>query len=1233
MLNNSSGENQSSNIQQNLLKDITGNVSTRDINQQNTSNIIIIQGNTPQTNRLRAPYCEAFKPLIENRLTLFGGRNTELKKIDQFINKVTGGYLVITAPAGFGKTSLMAKLVSEASETFAYHFFTPYENSNSVTEEGFLRNVVEQMALWHGCTDTLPEKLPDLQAVYESLLSEPLEHTHVLLIDGLDEVTNWQIARYLSRRLPDNLHIIVTVRDVAQDLALDYDFPKNQTEYLPLEGLTCDDVADVLRKAGKQATVFADNPTLLKEVMRISAYQEEPSLGADPFYVHLLAEDAADGRLTPAIATQPKGLNKYLSAWWRKIEESEEDNEPLEDLFGTLTVALGSIPRADLETINSSLVSKKKRNFFHKILEQVRRWIVGNEVKGYALVHPRLRDYICTEIYTDELLKDYREKLLTFCASWQEHCSFYALRYYAEHLRDAKRWEELYELAQNQAFADAQRQQLPDEPGLPLKTIQIALSSAAEEDNTGLMAEFLLLHARWIEQTKVQESPLEALRKGSLERALKFVEIYEYERQILWYLLLAWELKDISKLDEARAILKSLQQKDLPRYQMQNVYWQGNYAAYFIAHVFEVNDIICISLQEKILDDNYRRHFCKYLADLSKFTEAINTTLKIELDDIHKIYGLTYIAEVQAKKGDKRATATFDKALDITRKPFHKAWWVSEMIMIGKAQRDVGYLEAATVTCNEVREIVETITNASDKEYILNALENLETTLPSQRKMTSSAIDTDDIVSRESNQTDSFSEKNYQFDNFEECESELETTEAFLIEMKRLAETGNFADAFAIKEKIKDTLRLEDVVCQIALSLADKKQYDAAAEFAAIIQETDRRAKVQGQIAIAQVEASQNAASRTKFAINIQTAEESANLFLYARTLAYIANLQVNNQQQEAAIKNAYLAYDLVVKLNNLRHKIIILARIAEALANSGKKDEAKVIFDQAKRILEKTCAERGIVSDEDEDSLRAIALAEARIKDFPTARKTAKNIGFHWTAEVMQVIAKLQAADGQWEEALITISNALDNPLFFVQSQELNILCTKAVVEAVNDKKTAQGTFNELLEFARESGKQRDENLSTIAGALAEAGEISTALKIVDEIEDAFELVRALFAIAWEQLKKGEKVTTLVAALEAQNTIQDEKKLLQALKMIAQIQAIAGEGQQAVKTVETILTDRYWHLPGIASLFVETGDKVNFKRLLIPCAYYLDAAYEMCGYLAQLYPEQAEVVAIVVRA
>ncbi|MBW4604299.1 MAG: hypothetical protein KME29_33220 [Calothrix sp. FI2-JRJ7] len=230
-----------------------------------------------------------------------------------------------------------------------------------------------------------------------------------------------------------------------------------------------------------------------------------------------------------------------------------------------------------------------------------------------------------------------------------------------------------------------------------------------------------------------------------------------------------------------------------------------------------------------------------------------------------------------------------------------------------------------------------------------------------------------------------------------------------------------------------------------------------------------------------------------------------------------------------------------------------------------------------------------------------------------------------------MQIIAKLQANHEQWEESLITISETLENPSFFIQRKELEILCTKAIIEAKRDKVSSQAAFEGLLQFARENEKQRDENLSTIVAAVAEAGEISTALNIANEIQDAFELLRAFLAIGREQFNQGEEVTVLNFALKTKNQIQDENKHLQAIKIIAQIQAIAEEGEQAVKTVETILSARHWHLPGLALLFVETRDKTNFKKLLIPCAYYLDAAHEMCGYIARMYPETSENIAKVV--
>jgi hypothetical protein len=50
-------------------------------------------------------------------------------------------------------------------------------------------------------------------------------------------------------------------------------------------------------------------------------------------------------------------------------------------------------------------------------------------------------------------------------------------------------------------------------------------------------------------------------------------------------------------------------------------------------------------------------------------------------------------------------------------------------------------------------------------------------------------------------------------------------------------------------------------------------------------------------------------------------------------------------------------------------------------------------------------------------------------------------------------------------------------------------------------------------------------------------------------------------------------------------------------------------------------------HLPNIAVAFVDRGDKVGFKRFVIPCAYFMDAAYTIVEMMTRLYASQPEQV------
>jgi hypothetical protein len=402
--------------------------------------------------RLRAPLRAAFQPLIDDRTRFFAGRRQVVERIMEFTLRDEGGYLVITAPPGFGKTALMANLVAATPEAFAYHFFAPVYGEETLDEKFFLQNVLQQMAAWHGHNAELPEAINELRALYQTFVDTPLEHDQVLVLDGLDEVAHWQLAPYLGRRLPAHLHLVVTLRDVGQDWRRDYAFPADQVVSLALGGLDRDDIRQLFAGLGAAGARIAGNPVLLEQIVDRAAYADAPGLGADPFYVRFLAEDVAAAEVTPEqIADQPRGLDAYLDRWWKQIVQLAGD-APLRDLFGTLAAALGPIARGDLEAITASLRDDWAGDFFEQVLSRVRRLVRRDGAGRYGLAHPRLRQYVADPRRIGKI-NDYRGRVLEYCRRWPEHRSPYALTCLGTHLADAGHLDELARLFSSEWLA------------------------------------------------------------------------------------------------------------------------------------------------------------------------------------------------------------------------------------------------------------------------------------------------------------------------------------------------------------------------------------------------------------------------------------------------------------------------------------------------------------------------------------------------------------------------------------------------------------------------------------------------------------------------------------------------------------------------------------------------------------------------------------------------------------
>ncbi len=118
------------------------------------------------------------------------------------------------------------------------------------------------------------------------------------------------------------------------------------------------------------------------------------------------------------------------------------------------------------------------------------------------------------------------------------------------------------------------------------------------------------------------------------------------------------------------------------------------------------------------------------------------------------------------------------------------------------------------------------------------------------------------------------------------------------------------------------------------------------------------------------------------------------------------------------------------------------------------------------------------------------------------------------------------------------------------------------------------------------------NEALLHVARALAQAQDYSGATKVAERITDGIKRAKVL-------------VETSLAALKS------------------------GMISVAIDIASAININQEIHLYTIMSAIIESesSERDQFKRLLIPCAYYVNLAYRVCGLLAKVHPNQSEQV------
>jgi tetratricopeptide (TPR) repeat protein len=461
-----------------------------------------------------------------NRHTLFGGRESELDLLDQFVGQGSKGYCFLTGRSGFGKTALLANWVQDPgqdSRHVCYHFINRIEGMAG--EDTTLRNLCQQLTAYHDLRGELPASVAELRALYRLLLAIPPDEEEklVVVLDGLDERTDWSLGLHLlfPHETPEGVFVVFSARRVSDvDWLEMLELAGEQVEEIELETMGIQEIANLLRKAGDQAVAFSEDTDFVAAVHRVSQ--------GDPFYLHSLVQDILQSKITAAnIDQQPKGLDRYLGRWWQEVSEAAT-NKAVQDLLGYLLVAKGPLPRASLVDISAD--DALNSWVFDATLGKVQRYVVGERESGYVLSHPRFQDYLAREQIREADQRPYRQSLLAYCARWREHKHPYALRYYAEHLYDEHKLADLYLLI-DEPWKDAQFERVYSHRAFA-DDVELAIHAALKEtppDLAQVIRNSLIYATLGSLATSVPPLALRALAQlGQTEKALGYAALNQH---------------------------------------------------------------------------------------------------------------------------------------------------------------------------------------------------------------------------------------------------------------------------------------------------------------------------------------------------------------------------------------------------------------------------------------------------------------------------------------------------------------------------------------------------------------------------------------------------------------------------------------------------------------------------------------------------------------------------------
>lgn len=154
-----------------------------------------------------------FESLITEKIRTFCGRQFVFDNFQKFITANPHGYFTIIGDAGMGKSSIVAKYVSEHKSPCYFNILVERRNR----PELFLKSIRQQLIDRYELPNSADADLPTLLAKVAGKLT--LGERLVIAVDALDEVEQepGDNLLHLPKNLPNNVYFLLTRRPYSLD--------------------------------------------------------------------------------------------------------------------------------------------------------------------------------------------------------------------------------------------------------------------------------------------------------------------------------------------------------------------------------------------------------------------------------------------------------------------------------------------------------------------------------------------------------------------------------------------------------------------------------------------------------------------------------------------------------------------------------------------------------------------------------------------------------------------------------------------------------------------------------------------------------------------------------------------------------------------------------------------------------------------------------------------------------